>query len=426
MSAHLSCHRLKLLSLVGPVGNNALQAAGVAHEINTPLAYVKNSLGAVAGKLPAISDTVTHGEKLLALLQAGSAANPQDLAREFAKVSGLIGQLQQQKVVEELIGLVNDGLFGTSQMTEIVSNLKDFSRLDRSKVTSFNLNDGLARTLMLAKHLLKSVSVERKLGEIPAIVCSPSQINQVFLNLVTNAAQAMEGTQGKITLTTRAQDDGVLVEVADTGKGIAPENLQKIFDPFFSTKEIGKGTGLGLSVVHGIVTAHGGAITVESQPGQGATFALYLPPASQPASVPAEASRAAASPEIAPDSGPRILYIDDNTEMVSMVRRLLERQGYRISAHTDARTAVGLLRADPAAFDLVLTDYNMPGMSGLDIAETVRSLRADLPVAVTSGFIDETLQAKAVAAGVCELIFKADTVQAFCDAVQRLTQKLVR
>ena len=173
---------------------------------------------------------MTHGEKLLALLQAGSAANPQDLAREFAKVSGLIGQLQQQKVVEELIGLVNDGLFGTGQMTEIVSNLKDFSRLDRSKVTSFNLNDGLASTLMLAKHLLKSVSVERKLGEIPAIICSPSQINQVFLNLVTNAAQAMEGTQGKITLTTRAEDDGVLVEVADTGKGIAPENLQKIFE----------------------------------------------------------------------------------------------------------------------------------------------------------------------------------------------------
>jgi signal transduction histidine kinase len=251
--------------------------AGVAHEINTPLAYVKNSLGAVAGKLPAISDTVTHGEKLLALLQAGSAANPQELAREFAKVSGLIGQLQQQKVVEELIGLVNDGLFGTGQMTEIVSNLKDFSRLDRSKVTSFNLNDGLASTLMLAKHLLKSVSVERKLGEIPAIVCSPSQINQVFLNLVTNAAQAMEGTQGKITLTTRAQDDGVLVEVADTGKGIAPENLQKIFDPFFSTKEIGKGTGLGLSISYKIVQQHGGRISVDSVVGTGTTFKVWLP-----------------------------------------------------------------------------------------------------------------------------------------------------
>ena len=251
--------------------------AGVAHEINTPLAYVKNSLGAVAAKLPAISDTVNHGEKLLTLLQAGHNANAQDLAREFAKLSALINELQQRKVTEELAGLVNDGLFGTSQMTEIVSNLKDFSRLDRSKVTAYNLNDGLASTLLLAKHLLKSVEVERKLGNIPTVICSPSQMNQVFLNLVTNAAQAMEGAQGKITLSSRTEDGGVVVEVADTGKGIAPENLQKIFDPFFSTKEIGKGTGLGLSISYKIVQQHGGHISVESSVGTGTTFRVWLP-----------------------------------------------------------------------------------------------------------------------------------------------------
>lgn len=251
--------------------------AGVAHEINTPLAYVKNSLGAVAAKLPVISNTVMHGEKLLALLQAGNNANAQDLAREFAKLSALINELQQRKVMEELNGLVNDGLFGTSQMTEIVANLKDFSRLDRSKVTAYNLNDGLASTLLLAKHLLKSVEVDRKLGNIPAVICSPSQINQVFLNLVTNAAQAMEGAQGRITLGSRAEDGGVVVEVSDTGKGIAPENLQKIFDPFFSTKEIGKGTGLGLSISYKIVQQHGGRIGVESTVGRGTTFRVWLP-----------------------------------------------------------------------------------------------------------------------------------------------------
>ena len=162
-------------------------------------------------------------------------------------------------------------------MTEIVSNLKDFSRLDRSKVTSFNLNDGLASTLMLAKHQLKSVAVTRQFGEIPAIICSPSQINQVFLNLVTNAAQAMEGTQGKITLTTRADGDGVLVEVADSGKGIPPEILPKIFDPFFTTKEVGKGTGLGLSISFKIIEQHGGRITVDSVVGTGTTFKVWLP-----------------------------------------------------------------------------------------------------------------------------------------------------
>ena len=215
--------------------------AGVAHEINTPLAYVKNSLGAVADKLPAITDTVSQAEKLLALLQAGNNANPEELSRVFAQVSTLTNQLKQHKTMEELTGLVNDGLFGTGQMTEIVGNLKDFSRLDRSKVTSFNLNDGLKSTLMLAKHLLKSVTVARQFGEIPAVICSPSQINQVFLNLVTNAAQAMEGSPGKLTLTTRADAGGVAVEVTDSGKGIPPEIISKIFDPFFSTKETGKG-----------------------------------------------------------------------------------------------------------------------------------------------------------------------------------------
>jgi signal transduction histidine kinase len=251
--------------------------AGVAHEINTPLAYVKNSLGAVADKLPAISDTVKHGDKLLALLQAGNNANAEELSREFAKVSALIGQLKQRNVMDELTGLVNDGLFGTGQMTEIVGNLKDFSRLDRSKVTSFNLNDGLNSTLMLAKHLLKSVTIERDFGEIPAIVCSPSQVNQVFLNLVTNAVQAMDGSQGRLALSTRADGEGVAVEISDNGKGIAPEILSKIFDPFFSTKEIGKGTGLGLSISYKIVQQHGGRISVDSTVGTGTTFKVWLP-----------------------------------------------------------------------------------------------------------------------------------------------------
>jgi signal transduction histidine kinase len=124
---------------------------------------------------------------------------------------------------------------------------------------------------------LKSVTVTRHFGEIPAIICSPSQVNQVFLNLVTNAAQAMEGSPGGLTLTTRADGEGVAVEVADTGRGIPPEILPKIFDPFFSTKEVGKGTGLGLSISYKIVQQHGGRITVDSKPGAGTTFTVWLP-----------------------------------------------------------------------------------------------------------------------------------------------------
>ena len=250
--------------------------AGVAHEINTPLAYVKNSLGTVSERLPQITAAIEHCEQLLALLAAGKA-DPAALNQQFAQTSALLKQLKQQQVLAELGGLVKDGIYGTGEMAEIVGNLKDFSRLDRSKVASFNLNDGLASSLGLARHMLKSVKLTRQFGEIPTITCAPSQINQVFLNLITNAAQALPAANGEITLSTRAENGGVTVEVADNGKGIPPKVLPKIFDPFFTTKEIGKGTGLGLSISYKIVEQHGGRITVASTVGKGTRFTVWLP-----------------------------------------------------------------------------------------------------------------------------------------------------
>lgn len=249
--------------------------AGVAHEINTPLAYVKNSLGRVSEQMPNILEVVATFEHLLAQLKAGN--DSQGLSDTFQKATSMLGSLKQHHALDELDGLVKDGLFGTQQVAEIVSNLKDFSRLDRSKVTHFNLNDGLNSTLMLGKHLLKSVSIDKQFGDIPEITCSPSQINQVFLNLVTNAVQAMPDERGALVLTTKAEADGVAVVVQDNGKGIPPEVIKKIFDPFFTTKEIGKGTGLGLSISFKIVQQHGGNIKVESKPGVGTKFTVWLP-----------------------------------------------------------------------------------------------------------------------------------------------------
>ena len=249
--------------------------AGVAHEINTPLAYVKNSLGKVSENLPTIGDALDHCEKLLEFLRAGN--DPDGLSREFQQTTNHIGALKQQHVIEELNTLVKDGLFGTGQVSEIVSNLKNFSRLDRSKVSHANLNESLNNTLLLAKHMLKSVTVNRNFGEIPDITCASSQINQVFLNLVTNAVQAMPGERGTLTLVTRREGDGVAVDVQDDGSGIPPDVISRIFDPFFTTKEVGKGTGLGLSITYKIVQQHGGKISVESQPGSGTKFTVWLP-----------------------------------------------------------------------------------------------------------------------------------------------------
>jgi len=251
--------------------------AGIAHEINTPLAYVKNSLGSVAGKLPEVKKLVVETNKLLKLMEDGSP-DPERLHAKYTSVNDLIHRFAEQQALAELGQLASDGLYGIEQISEIVLNLKNFSRLDRSKVSSFNLNEGLESALILAKHELKHLTVNRQFGDIPAITCSPSQLNQVFLNLINNAAQAIESGSGEITITTRTEGpDQVAVEIADNGKGIPPEIMSKIFDPFFTTKAVGKGTGLGLSISYKIIEQHGGRISVDSTVGTGTRFTIVLP-----------------------------------------------------------------------------------------------------------------------------------------------------
>ena len=250
--------------------------AGVAHEINTPLAYVKNSLESVEAQLGTMGTTVTETDKLLRMLREG--ADEQTFGKQFATVTNQVAALRRDNAIEDLPKLVRDGQYGIGQIAEIVSNLRNFSRLDRKKVDRFNVADGLESTLSIARHLVKNIEVKKNFGEVPPITCSPSQLNQVFLNLITNAAQATEGRNGEIAITTRAPDpDHVEIIVVDNGKGIPPEVLPKIFDPFFTTKEVGKGTGLGLSIAYKIVEAHGGQITVDSKVGTGTRFVVRLP-----------------------------------------------------------------------------------------------------------------------------------------------------
>ncbi|MET1083894.1 MAG: ATP-binding protein [Burkholderiales bacterium] len=251
--------------------------AGVAHEINTPLAYVKNSLGAVANRLPEISSVLEEAEKLLHMLEHG-AGSEDELSQQFNRASSQVASLRQGKAIEDLGGLAKDGLYGIQQISQLVNNLRNFSRLDRSHIASFDVNEGLESSVALARHLLKSIDVRKDLGDVPAIRCSPSQINQIFLNLVTNAAQAAKHHGAVITLRSRTEGtDRVAVEVEDNGTGIPPEVVPKIFDPFFTTKEIGKGTGLGLSIAYKIVQQHGGRIDVASTVGKGTRFTVVLP-----------------------------------------------------------------------------------------------------------------------------------------------------
>ncbi|MCW5623766.1 MAG: HAMP domain-containing histidine kinase [Burkholderiales bacterium] len=251
--------------------------AGVAHEINTPLAYVKSSLETITTQLPSISSIVHETEVLLAMLQQGQATEA-EVTDQFARVAEMAEALREHEAVDTMEKLVKDGLYGIDQIADLVANLKDFSRLDRNKVARFDLREGLESTLQIARNLVKHKDVRKVFGEIPLVSCSPSQINQVFLNLVTNAAQATPENGGIIRITTRhASPAEVTVDVEDNGHGIPPDVVPKIFDPFFTTKDVGKGTGLGLSIAYKIVQQHGGRIDVKSVVGKGTRFTVTLP-----------------------------------------------------------------------------------------------------------------------------------------------------
>jgi len=251
--------------------------AGVAHEVNTPLAYVKSCLESVNQELPRLVQLEQQADQLVVLLQSDTV-DEQALAAQFSAVSGLLDELRGRRALPELQSLLADGLHGVTQIAELVANLRNFARLDRSKVSEFDLNEGLESALVIARNVLKRRTVRKELVRLPRISGSPSQINQVFLNLLTNAAQATSEQGGVITVRTGANPDrSVFFEIEDNGHGIPEDVLPKIFDPFFTTKEVGQGTGLGLSIVYKIVEQHGGTVAVASKVGVGTRFVVTLP-----------------------------------------------------------------------------------------------------------------------------------------------------
>jgi signal transduction histidine kinase len=228
-------------------------------------------------------------------LLAAPDAPEEEIAAALAQVEAQRGPVDPAELMEDLQGLLRDSEHGLGQINELVSSLKDFSRVDRSRNDLFDLNEGIESALRICHNQLKHrVEVVKEFEELPQIECAPSQLNQVFLNLITNAAQAI-ADRGQIHVRTGAEDGGVSVRIADTGCGMSEEVGRRIFEPFFTTKPVGQGTGLGLSIVHRIVTEHGGRIEVRSSPGRGSEFAIWLP-----LQQPAQAEQDLLSPEAAP------------------------------------------------------------------------------------------------------------------------------
>ncbi len=250
--------------------------AGVAHEINTPLGYVQNNVLMAQGFVTQLAELAANAAELNDLVNRPDA-NENAIGAKLAQVGDQAKRLRDMGLQDDLRTLFEDTAYGIEQIAEMVINLRNFSRLDEAKVKDTQIHECLESTLNIARNVLKNkVDVVKNYGEIPTIQCSPSQINQVFLNLINNAAQAIDG-QGQLRISTTSDDDYVHVSIQDNGRGIPPEVLPRIFDPFFTTKKVGEGTGLGLSIAYKIIQQHNGRIRVSSKPGVGTRFVISLP-----------------------------------------------------------------------------------------------------------------------------------------------------
>ncbi|MGG7557482.1 ATP-binding protein [Pseudomonas sp. ES3] len=245
-------------------------AAGVAHEINNPIGFISSNLGALDGYFKQLQTMLDAYREAEAVITSGEVLERLGQLRE---------KVELEFLREDIPLLIKESKDGINRVGQIVKDLKDFSRVDSNQEWQWtNLQQGIESTLNIVANELKyKADVVKEYQTLPDIECLPSQINQVIMNLIVNASQAMGPERGTITLRTGLEGETVSIEVADTGSGIEPECLQKIFDPFYTTKPVGQGTGLGLSLSYGIVKKHRGDISVRSEVGVGTTFRVELP-----------------------------------------------------------------------------------------------------------------------------------------------------
>ena len=315
---------------------------------------------------------------------------------------------------------------------ELVKQILAFGRQTKQRKQPCKLAPVVRETLELLRASLPStIDIWTSLqGESGFVLADPTQMQQVLMNLCTNAAYAMRRNGGRISIeltgfsfssSDKAPDPTMSpglytkLSVRDTGEGISPEAIEHIFDPFFTTKAAGEGTGLGLSVVHGIVASHGGTITVSSGPEMGSTFTIYLPKFVE------EQSRDSGDGGTSiPLGDERILLVDDEEDLVTMGDAMLTRLGYRVTSRTGAREALALLRLDPSRFDLVITDQTMPEMTGIDLAKEILTIRADMPIIMCTGFSHLIDADAAKAVGIKAFVMKPLTKREIARTIRKV------
>jgi PAS domain S-box-containing protein len=315
--------------------------------------------------------------------------------------------------------------------TELVRQIMSFSRPQDQNREIMPLEPVVAEVFKLTRATLPStIALNLKISpDLPLVSANEGQIHQIVINLVANAARAIGSRTGAIDLHLYAADvthddvpanlkpgRHVVLEIKDDGCGMDRETRQRIFDPFFTTKALGQGTGMGLSVVDGIVRSHGGTITVYSEPDKGTIFRIYFPAAGRVEAI----AQPEAAPTLAQGENLHVLYVDDEEALVSLITRKLTRMGYKVSGFTDPASALQEFSAAPGDFDAFVTDLAMPHLSGFDLSRKVLELRPNIPVVMTSGYVQPQDEELARQIGIREIILKPSTTDDLCIALDKL------
>ncbi|OEU67751.1 MAG: hypothetical protein BA863_12830 [Desulfovibrio sp. S3730MH75] len=254
-------------------------AAGVAHEINNPTGFVSSNLKTLSDYQNDITKLIKQYRKLITDLRNITAKEdfPSPIAEHVEQIRALETEIDVDFILNDVLDLIKDCKEGTERIKKIVLDLKDFAHPGEDKTQTTDINKGIESTLNVVWNELKyKATVAKDYCDLPQVQCYPQQLNQVFMNILVNAAQAIT-ERGEISVSTRSDNGFVEIKISDTGSGIPKENLPKIFDPFFTTKRVGKGTGLGLNVAYNIIKKHKGTIDVESEVGKGTAFTIRIP-----------------------------------------------------------------------------------------------------------------------------------------------------
>ena len=261
-NAHIQLLQSEKMASIGQL------AAGVAHEINNPIGFILSNLTSLEKYVDKLTDFISAQQEVVNTLEGTDAV---EALKEKRK------KLKLDFISEDIKDLIHESLEGADRVKTIVQNLKSFSRVDQAECKLSDLNECIESTVNIVWNELKyKVSIRKDYGDIPLTRCYAQQLNQVFMNLLVNAAQSIE-KQGEIGLRTWNDNGSILISFSDTGSGIPEEIRNRIFEPFFTTKDVGKGTGLGLSISYDIVKKHQGEITVDSEVGKGTTFTVRIP-----------------------------------------------------------------------------------------------------------------------------------------------------